>query len=200
MEHCLLGSAKTSCLDVCAPCRHRVATVVRNELPRTPLRLARILGDELEEITDHVLDATLRTAAQGTIESATLAAFVYRCAKNRIVDRIRFWQADCRTIDREIDATRGREALAGVKDPTRPGPGVATRLDNADRILLLKSLLAHHDGPEAVAVRLKYLSGEDPSWKELSEKVGFGPDGGDRLRMRVGTLLNQLHRDMARIQ
>lgn len=186
MEHCLLDPSKKSWADVCPSCRHRVHTIVRNELPTSPPRLARVLSDEIEEITDHVLDATLRSAA--SIEEGKLVAWVYRCVKNRVTDRVRFWKADRRTIDREIDATRGREAMASVKDPTRPGPGLVTRIDMADQIARIKQRLKDFEGPEVEAFRLRFFEDSSKTWPE----VGMGEGSGDRLRMRCQALAVKL--------
>ncbi|MCA8968735.1 MAG: hypothetical protein KDC95_03095 [Planctomycetes bacterium] len=111
---------------------------------------------------------------------------------------MRFWNADRRSIERELDATRGRDALAAFRDPTRPGPGLVTRLDMADELLELKRVLAELEGPEVEAIRLRYLSGEEPTWKQLAEKVGFGPDGGERLRVRVQAFLPKLRERMSK--
>ncbi|MCB9880216.1 MAG: sigma-70 family RNA polymerase sigma factor [Planctomycetes bacterium] len=192
MQHCLFDPSIVTSMQVCEPCRRAVFRCVRQELPSSPARLARVLVDEVDEIADHVLDATLCRVREGDIPDASLVAWVVRCCKNRVLDRVRYWNADRRSIERELDATRGRDALAALREPTHPGAGIVTRLDMADELLDLKRALSEFEGPEVEAIRLRYLSGEEPTWKQLAEKVGFGADGGERLRVRVQAFLPKL--------
>ncbi|HMQ21015.1 MAG TPA: hypothetical protein PKE00_00900 [Planctomycetota bacterium] len=189
MQHCLLDPGVGTALEVCEQCRQSVLACVRQDLPKSPPRLARVLSEEVDEIADHVIEATLERAREAAITPASLIAWVCRCSKNRVVDRVRYWNADRRAIDRVLDGTEGREALGELREATRPGPGLATRLDMAEDLLLLKRALADDSSPEAQAVRLRFLGDDELTWQQLSELVGFGSDGGERLRMRVQSFL-----------
>ncbi|MCA8968734.1 MAG: hypothetical protein KDC95_03090 [Planctomycetes bacterium] len=79
MQHCLRDPSISTSMKVCADCRRAVFACVRQELPSTPARLARVLVDEVDEIADHVLDATLRRVREGDIPDGSLVAWVVRC-------------------------------------------------------------------------------------------------------------------------
>lgn len=135
------------------------APLAQRHVPRVLAVAQRMLGDaaEAEDVAQEAMMRLWKIAPEWQAGRAQVSTWLYRVAANLCTDRLR--------------ARRPMDTLDAANDPEAPDPGVADRMQDAQRRLALEDALSALPERQRLAVILRHI--EELPNPQIADTMGI---------------------------